>query len=196
MAIVLTVAPDGTFEEVLLDITTLLPSQMGNTGKATAFASSLIPGVRALDIPLGIGEAKGAAGGVIPTLAAVATRKMPGGDLARNAVQQSLSNGAQSLLPARAEGGPVQSGKPYLVGERGPEIVVPAQNGTVIPNKAISPSRLGRDKAMAYPPAGYPDQGLAPAAGQVRHRPMATNNDWRSPTRPVKASRPSLLGSR
>lgn len=99
-------------------------------------------------------------------------------------------------IGARAAGGPVQGGQPYLVGEQGPEIVVPAQNGTVIPNKAISPSRLGRDKAMAYPPAGYPDHGLAPAAGQVRHRPMATNNDWRSPTRPVKASRPSLLASR
>lgn len=39
---------------------------------------------------------------------------------------------------ARADGGPVDGGKPYLVGERGPEIVVPGQDGTVIPNHAIS----------------------------------------------------------
>lgn len=37
----------------------------------------------------------------------------------------------------RAAGGPVSAGTPYLVGERGPEIVVPSSNGTVIPNKAI-----------------------------------------------------------
>jgi hypothetical protein len=35
---------------------------------------------------------------------------------------------------ARADGGPVRAGRPYLVGERGPEIVVPGQAGTVLPN--------------------------------------------------------------
>jgi hypothetical protein len=34
----------------------------------------------------------------------------------------------------RASGGPVMAGRPYLVGERGPEIVVPQQAGTVLPN--------------------------------------------------------------
>lgn len=34
----------------------------------------------------------------------------------------------------RAKGGPVSAGVPYLVGERGPEIVVPRQAGTVLPN--------------------------------------------------------------
>ena len=35
---------------------------------------------------------------------------------------------------ARAEGGPIEAGKPYLVGEEGPEWVVPSRNGYVIPN--------------------------------------------------------------
>lgn len=35
---------------------------------------------------------------------------------------------------ARANGGPVRAGRPYLVGERGPEIMVPNSNGTVLPN--------------------------------------------------------------
>ena len=35
---------------------------------------------------------------------------------------------------ARAAGGPVYAGRPYLVGERGPEVVVPRGNGTVLPN--------------------------------------------------------------
>lgn len=37
-------------------------------------------------------------------------------------------------LPGRAMGGPVRAGQPYVVGERGPEVVVPQQNGQVIPN--------------------------------------------------------------
>jgi hypothetical protein len=32
----------------------------------------------------------------------------------------------------RAKGGPVSAGRPYLVGEQGPEIVVPSQSGTVL----------------------------------------------------------------
>lgn len=34
----------------------------------------------------------------------------------------------------RAEGGPVSAGRAYLVGERGPELVVPRFDGTVLPN--------------------------------------------------------------
>jgi hypothetical protein len=37
----------------------------------------------------------------------------------------------------RAMGGPVNAGQPYIVGERGPEIVVPGRSGTVIPNHRI-----------------------------------------------------------
>ena len=39
-------------------------------------------------------------------------------------------------LPFRASGGPVSAGQPYVVGERGPEVMVPGQSGTVIPNGA------------------------------------------------------------
>ncbi len=34
---------------------------------------------------------------------------------------------------AKADGGPVQAGHPYLVGERGPELVIPKQAGHVVP---------------------------------------------------------------
>jgi phage-related minor tail protein len=37
----------------------------------------------------------------------------------------------------KASGGPVQAGMPYLVGERGPEIIVPRASATVIPNGRI-----------------------------------------------------------
>lgn len=37
----------------------------------------------------------------------------------------------------RAEGGPISAGRTYLVGERGPELIVPQSAGTVIPNHAL-----------------------------------------------------------
>lgn len=40
----------------------------------------------------------------------------------------------------RAEGGPVMPGKAYMVGERGPEMIVPSSAGTVIPNHALGGS--------------------------------------------------------
>lgn len=42
----------------------------------------------------------------------------------------------------RANGGPVSAGMPYLVGERGPEVIVPKSAGTVIPNGALAGQQL------------------------------------------------------
>ena len=46
--------------------------------------------------------------------------------------------GTQQLDGARANGGPVQANRSYLVGENGPEIVTPNRSGTVIPNGAAA----------------------------------------------------------
>lgn len=42
--------------------------------------------------------------------------------------------------PFRAKGGPVQAGKPYIVGEQGVEMFVPNQSGMVIPNNKLGGS--------------------------------------------------------
>lgn len=43
-----------------------------------------------------------------------------------------------ALIPGfLAEGGPAGAGKPYIVGERGPELFVPNTSGTVVPNNAL-----------------------------------------------------------
>ncbi len=51
-----------------------------------------------------------------------------------------LSIGGSGLtgfgLTARAEGGPVASGMPYMVGEQGPEMFVPKESGSIVPNGA------------------------------------------------------------
>lgn len=43
-----------------------------------------------------------------------------------------------SIFGKRAGGGPVNSGAPYLVGERGPELFVPSMAGQVVPSYATS----------------------------------------------------------
>lgn len=42
-----------------------------------------------------------------------------------------------SVAGKRAAGGPVTGGLPYLVGENGPEVVVPSGSGNVIPNNRL-----------------------------------------------------------
>lgn len=53
----------------------------------------------------------------------------------------------------KAAGGPIQAGVPYLVGEKGPELIVPSASGFVIPNGGLQgPSQVGA-LAQAVPPA-------------------------------------------
>lgn len=64
-------------------------------------------------------------------------------DLMRMAIQQQITGPiAQSLgfnvAGAKAVGGPMSANRPYLVGERGPEIVIPNNNSRVIPNQGLS----------------------------------------------------------
>jgi len=71
-------------------------------------------------------------------------------DLARLFLKQQLTKwflaligggtgttGTAAPIGKRAAGGPVSGKKPYLVGEKGPEIIVPSGNGTVIPNHRL-----------------------------------------------------------
>lgn len=54
------------------------------------------------------------------------------------------ASAVQSLfgLPGRATGGPVTGGRPYMVGERGPELFVPSASGQVM---TLGASRGARD---------------------------------------------------
>lgn len=48
-----------------------------------------------------------------------------------------VGTAAKTALTGRAMGGTVQSSKPYIVGERGPELFVPGSNGSIIPNNKM-----------------------------------------------------------
>ena len=50
----------------------------------------------------------------------------------------TITGGSGLKFTPRAYGGPVNSGSPYMVGERGPEMFVPRSSGTIIPNNAMS----------------------------------------------------------
>ncbi len=87
-----------------------------------------------------------------------------------------------AVAGARAAGGPVRAGMPYLVGERGPELVTFPQAGMV--HDALKTARILRNAAMAsavsLPAAAAPalpsfaPQGGAPAQAQARNAPSMT----------------------
>jgi hypothetical protein len=46
-------------------------------------------------------------------------------------------------IPGRASGGSVAAFQPYIVGERGRELFIPSQPGTIVPNNRIAPRSYG-----------------------------------------------------
>lgn len=69
-----------------------------------------------------------------------ALASLPGVESAIKVGRSALSS-VKDLF--RAEGGPVSSRTPYIVGERGPELFVPNNSGTIVPNNALQPSSAG-----------------------------------------------------
>jgi hypothetical protein len=76
-----------------------------------------------------------------------------------------------SNIPRRAGGGAVSAGMPYLVGEEGPEMLVPGAAGTVVPNNALGRGGTTIHQVNHFSvPGGQPisrqtQQQLAAAAG-------------------------------
>ena len=71
-----------------------------------------------------------------------------GQDLVRlvfsNMITQPLAKGIGTFLSGmRAEGGPVNAGGAYMVGEKGPELFVPRSSGSIVPNGAMGSSGGG-----------------------------------------------------
>lgn len=54
------------------------------------------------------------------------------------------------LFSGRAIGGPVQANEPYVVGERGPELFVPATAGNVVSNNQMSTAGAGGSNIIQY----------------------------------------------
>jgi len=69
----------------------------------------------------------------------MALEQAGGNDLVARIVFGQLEG---SLAPGRASGGPVSANRPYLVGERGPELFAPSSSGHIIPNHALGGSSI------------------------------------------------------
>ena len=79
----------------------------------------------------------GSAGGQVPIGHGGGTVQGPTGQLGTLGPNYGIPTGR------RAKGGPVSSGMPYLVGERGPELFIPGAQGTVVPNNAMGGVQVG-----------------------------------------------------
>jgi hypothetical protein len=93
-------------------------------------------------------------------------------------VTQRLASGIATFLgapplPGRAMGGPVSSGSPYVVGEKGPELFVPHASGTIVPNNKMGSSGGGGSGGVTVNyniAAGVSRAELAPILEQERRR--------------------------
>lgn len=80
-------------------------------------------------------------------------------DLVRIAAQAAITFAIKTAaaavgipLPFLAEGGPAKRGTPYIVGEKGPELFVPNQSGTVISNDDVGQMAAQADGSVAGAP--------------------------------------------
>lgn len=105
----------------------------GSHGQGTGWGS-LLSGVGTM-FGLGGTGTTAAAGAAASATGATATT---GGSL-----WGSLISGVASIAGYRASGGPVMGGRAYVVGEHGPELMVPHQSGNVIPNRALQAGAFG-----------------------------------------------------
>ena len=92
-------------------------------------------------------------------------------------VTQPLATGIggaiKSAFGFRAMGGPVSSGSPYVVGEKGPELFVPHASGTIVPNNKMggaSGSGGGNVTVNYNIAAGVSRAELVPILEQERRR--------------------------
>lgn len=98
-------------------------------------------------------------------------------------VNINTQQGTADILP-RAYGGPVNSGQPYLVGEQGPEVMVPQQPGYILPNPGTIPMGDAQDAqldalneatiAAAQQPSQFSPTDIGPQVNQRASDLLAT----------------------
>lgn len=94
-------------------------------------------------------------------------------------LQQLMTMGVISMKPysARADGGPVSSNTPYLVGERGPELFVPQSSGAIVPNQSMGATQI---VIHVTQPLGTPEAIAAAIDQALTARMMNTGTRWAS----------------
>ena len=110
---------------------------LGGSFSPAAVAQSLVSGQVSKLATGAVSSALGASG--FDRGAAAQGLFNSGGEKYAESISQAFGNvvnSAEPFIDRRANGGPVQGGHPYLVGERGPEVFTPGRAGSVSPNMA------------------------------------------------------------
>ena len=151
----------------------------GPLGQGIERAGTLLEGtlVRAIRTgKLGFEDLKRVALSVLADIASAAIRSgldsiLNGGGGQPRGQGGLLTAGASILsaalgAPGRATGGPVSPGRPFLVGERGPELFVPTSSGSVATLGTQAPRDV-RVSISVNAPAGTAPETLARSSRQV-----------------------------
>lgn len=121
------------------------------TGKLDfkSFADAVITDLIRMQIRMAMGQAAGGGSGGMGGIGSLANLFGGSAALTMNNAGMMMSEGisASSLLMAFADGGDPPVGVPSLVGERGPELFVPKQAGTIIPNHKLGGSSSSENTA-------------------------------------------------
>lgn len=102
--------------------------------------------------------------------------------------------GSFAALGKRASGGPVRMKTPYLVGERGPELFIPENNGTVIPNGRTAALQASRAALGGSRPGQTPE--IEDTQEALRAQQMLTRERQQQRTLVEAVKRPSSMDIR
>ena len=160
-------------ESIMRSVKGLKKEDVENVVKGNALLTEQVAVVEKLDqvyasigqsITTGIVDALTSAVEGTKSLADVAgqTLRQVANILLQFGVQTALSGipGLDKFFPGRALGGSVSANKPYMVGERGPELFVPGAQGNVVPNNALG----GANVVVNVDASGTQAQGNQPNA--------------------------------
>jgi hypothetical protein len=81
-------------------------------------------------------------------------------------------------LPGRATGGPVSPGRPYLVGERGPELFVPTSAGKVDPGSSGGARAVNVSIRLVSPEGSSSAESLRRSSRQVAQAVRRALSDY------------------
>jgi hypothetical protein len=85
--------------------------------------------------------------------------------------------------PAMADGGRAGGGNPYMIGERGPELFVPDQNGTIVPNHKLGGGSTVYNidmRGASLAAVQELQSALSQLDRSVEQRAVRANLNWRS----------------
>lgn len=98
-----------------------------------------------------ISEAAGFAGRLMEFFRAINTFGT-GSNQGQN-ISQLIGGLQPNVGRGRADGGVVQSGSPYVIGERGPEMFIPNASGVVVPNETVNNITMNLNGTQSNPMA-------------------------------------------